>query len=210
MSASLETSGNEKTQELFSKLFSCIKALKAFENKYDKKLNLDKLFTLLQIPVKKRKIYVNLILRFQELFHTVLKEYEVKEIQQDGISYLKTRKADIKKEYSRSQTNHLKKLVPKEIVLSKSQIIFWNDIIYSFKNVRRGKGFNLVHDTSEICAKLKELRNKHPYLFFSNGNELVYPSKFGIELGSKINSYIKANRDFHQISLSGSKILIKK
>jgi len=209
VSTFLDNTGNKKVQEIFSKLFSCIKALKAFENKYNKKLNLDKLFALLQIPTKERKLYVELILNFQELFHTVLRGYEVKVIEANNCSYIKSQKRNNLKKYNERETNNLGDSLPEEIILTKTETILWNDIIYLFKNVRRGKGFHLSHDTSEMNVSLKKLKDEHPYLIFSNGNGLVYPSKFGMELGSKINSYIKANRDINEINLLGCKISIK-
>ncbi len=206
----MEVANNNKKQAVFSKIIAFIEALKAFENNYDKKLNINKLFSLMSVPVNDRKVYIDILLEFQEIFHKILKDYELNIIEKDGCTYLKTKKTHFIKNRLENNISHKKENFTEKMELSKSDLVFWNDFIYSFKNVRRGKGFDLSHNTSEICKTLGFLKQKYPCLFFSNGNGLVYPSKFGVELGSKINSYIKVNHDFKQIFLYGCKISIKK
>jgi hypothetical protein len=192
---------------------SCITALKAFEGKYDKKLNLGKLFRLLHIPVKEQERYLHILLEFQELFHTVLDGHLIKPVENNDTLYLKLYTRDTSPEHSpshkKNETQDKKETIPDEIVLDKTKAILWNDVIYSFRNVRRGKGFNLDDDSSKVAQSLKALREHHPYLFFSNGNGLVYPSKLGTELGAKINGYIKANRELEEILVAGCRVIIQ-
>lgn len=210
----MKNTESKQEKDTLRKLLSCITAIKAFKDRFDKKLNLRKLFTLLHVPIGERDRYIRIFLEFQDLFQSVLSGYELKVIKKADESYLKPQKIEKTKKprvnYHKNGNNNKKKDIPDKIILNKSDAIFWNDIIYSFKNVRRGKGFNLHQNTTELAKSLKELRATHPYLFFSNGNGLVYPSKLGLELGSKINGYIKVNRDFGELFLLGSEIIIKK
>ncbi|TXT65429.1 MAG: hypothetical protein BAJALOKI1v1_430020 [Promethearchaeota archaeon] len=212
MEASSLPSKSKDLSEVFSKIFSCIDALQAFKDKYDKKLNLDKLFSLLHIPIQERKLYIQLILKFQDLFQDVLNGFELKHIQSQKGSYLKTSK--VKNESNKKnqffQDSAISLKIPHEIYLTKGEANFWNDFIYAFKHVRRGKGFDINKESLETCNIIGKLRKKHPYLFFSNGNELVYPTKFGMELGSKITCYIKVNRQFDEILIDNVRVIIKK
>jgi len=158
-----------------------INILNEFQGKYHKKFNFSKLIQYLNIPESESYELLNLIFRFQDLFESVFKEYQIRSRRERNTIYLITKRKD---EY----------LTPVHIQLSNRHTEFFNDVIYTFKSINRGKGFEIKNTNAEFLNKLRQLRSKHPYLFQSNGNGLIYPSKLGLDLGNLIISYNKSNQ----------------
>ncbi|TFF88550.1 MAG: hypothetical protein EU548_08710 [Promethearchaeota archaeon] len=188
----------------FDTLRTILKILHIFHNKYDKKLNLEKLFNTLAIPSQEREKYLTLILEFQELFRTTFHSHSltIKEI--NSTRYLVCKKFKKPPQYDVKNTHH-----PGDIKISSEDLSSLNDIVYMFTNVRRGKGFDLKQDSSEIVKAIKTLRKNHPYLFFSNGHGYVYPTEFGVKLGEKTNTYLKSNRPFDTLEIEDCTIIIE-
>jgi hypothetical protein len=84
-----------------------------------------------------------------------------------------------------------------------------NDIVYTFKFVKRGKGFDIAKNCSALISNLKKVKSEHPYLFESHGNGAIYPSKLGLKLGELIISYNKSNKDIKTIEIDNYTFIIK-
>jgi len=86
----------------------------------------------------------------------------------------------------------------------------FNDIIYVFKFVKRGKGFDIYQNGSELLVNLKQLKVEHPYLFESKGNGIIYPSELGLNLGELIISYNKSNREIKKLTVDNFTFIVEK
>jgi len=186
------------------KIEKILEILENYSHTSHKRLNIIKFFDKINIPVQHRHDYLRIILRFQKVFHSFFTDRFLY-VQSEGEHlYFSTKKME------NSMGNPtFAKPIPKEIELTQQEISLLNDIVYMFTKVKRGKGFNLQEYNSEIMKGIKSLRKNHPYLFFSNGHGLVYPTELTAELGAKINSYMKSNRRFEKILVANSTIIIK-
>jgi hypothetical protein len=184
-----------------------IEALKLFKGKYDKRVNISKLCDKLKISVKDREKYLNLILKFQELFQDIFDSHSLDLKKERNVLYFTTKKKNPPKKDTKNSSK--KNTPPDKIALSDDDFSLLNDIIYLFTNVRRGKGFSFAEMNSDLMKGLKRLRREHPYLFFSNGHGLVYPTEFTIELAHKIRSYLKCNRSFETLKVKNCMIINK-
>jgi hypothetical protein len=82
----------------------------------------------------------------------------------------------------------------KQISIPKGDILKWNDIIYLFSHIRRGKGFDPLDISSDLSQTIQEFYYKYPFLFTLGKRGNLYPSKMGFELGRKVNAYLRINR----------------
>jgi len=198
------TRGQPQIPTRYDTLHTILKILRIFHDNYDKKLNLEKLFNILNIPVQEREEYINIILQFQKLFRTTFQSHflELKEINSSKYLICKNSKHP-------SQNNMKTTHIPQHITISPQNLSLLNDIVYMFTNVKRGKGFDLTQDSSELVKGIKTLRKRYPYLFFSNGHGYVYPTEFGIKLGVKVNAYLKSNRPFEPFIVEQIQIMIE-
>lgn len=187
----------QKTLKVINKI---IDYLARFENRYDRKFNFSKLVKLLKIPQSQTDDLIYLLLNFQEKFDNVFKKYKIKKYLTNNQIYLITER--------KHECEKIK--APQIIQISSSHIELLNDIIYIFKHVKRGNGFDIVKNGSELLNKVKELRNKHPYLFETKGNGVVYPSKLGLQLGEIIISYNKSNKKIQTINVENHKFIVSK
>ena len=165
-----------------------IEILKEFQKNYDKKLNITKLTKFLNIPHSEEEEVLTLLLKFQELFEDVFCEYRIKKKRENNIVYLVA-----KNKFDRIDRIHKS--------LSSTHIKLINDIIYTFKNINRGKGFDIKKTETGLLQNLKQLCSEHPYLFESNGNGMIYPSKLGLRLGDQIISYNKSNQRINSFTI---------
>ncbi|MHA1756561.1 MAG: hypothetical protein ACTSVV_07320 [Promethearchaeota archaeon] len=172
------------------KLHGILDVLEKFKYNEDKKLNFNKLANSLEIPSNLLPKIAHLLVRFQEVFNS-LEEYELELDNQGNIYYFSLMKntVPVKNEnfFPPSKT----------IVLTEDEANILNDMIYSFKNIRRGAGFDLSSQTKN--ERILQLFDKHPYFFFKNGNDLYYPSQLVLSLGQKLLMYKKSRRPFHEL-----------
>ncbi|NVM55564.1 MAG: hypothetical protein HWN66_17790 [Candidatus Helarchaeota archaeon] len=159
--------------------------LKEFESNYNKRLNISNLTRFLKIKASDVDDLISLILEFQEQFNTIFNNYRLKKKSVNNHAYLIVEKLD---------NEHHKIDIPPVVKLSLSQLKLFNDIIYIFKFMKRGKGFDVSKNGTELIANLKTLKDAHPYLFDTRGNGIIYPSRLGIKLGELIMSYNKSNK----------------
>ena len=189
-------------QNTIQLLHQIINYLAEFEHHYGKKFNVSKLAKLLRLSNAEIEEIISLLLSFQEIFESVFKDYHLKKVRTGNQLYL----IAIKNEINTSE----KIEIPGMVRFSTSHIKLFNDIIYVFKFVKRGKGFDLAQNGSELLANLKQLKTEHPYLFESKGNGIIYPSELGLKLGELIISYNKSNKEIKELTVDNCTFKVEK
>ncbi|MHA1149355.1 MAG: hypothetical protein ACTSR8_14055 [Promethearchaeota archaeon] len=175
---------------VLKKLQNLLEALHIFKNNYDKRLNLTSLCKRLRIPNSEVNIYISIIQGFQELFNTVLSDYTLYKKTANGNIYLITR--------SKNKEDQPLRLI--EVHLSQKEVTLLNDLSYFFKFIKRGKPFKISEGTHEILKNLASLTISHPF-FFKVDEEKIYLSEIGLELGSTIHTYKKANKRLDKVEI---------
>ncbi|MFX1395151.1 MAG: hypothetical protein ACFFAH_16505 [Promethearchaeota archaeon] len=183
-----------------------INAIGEFEGHYDKKFNFSKLTKLLKIPASEINHIISLILNFQDKFERVFSEYKLKKKEINGQIYFITEKKASPMTNKTLENNNTTTVIEKS--LSKAHSNLLNDIIYVFKHIERGKGFNLSDKTTELLRNVKELYRIHPYLFQKNGNNLLYPSDIALKLGDAILSYMKSGKNINTMTINNYNFII--
>ncbi len=191
--------GSNKSVRFISVITRVVKILEKFTNYYEKRLNFTKLAGYLNLNPSEIDEVIILILTFQELFTRTFDTYIVKKKIIDNQIFLITEP----KKCSQS-------IIPKKIKLSSKNFNLLSDIIYMFKFVKRGNGFDVKTNGTELSSSIKELWNYHPYFFEVNENGLIYPSEFGLKLGELILSYKKSGKVIESIPLDNHIILVEK
>ena len=186
---------NGKNSKIMSAIARVVMILEKFTGNYGKRLNFTKLSRLLNLSPSEVDRIIALILSFQELFSTTFDEYCIKKEIKDNQIFLI---AELKKN---------NQCIPKKINLSTDNFNLLSDIVYMFKFVKRGKGFNVNTNGSELLSNIKELWNYHPYFFEEHENGL-YPSEFGVKLGELILSYNKSGKKIEFITLDNHTIQV--
>ncbi len=181
-----------RNRQDFQLLHQIIDILGQFENNYNKKFNFTKMAKCLRIPNSKTDGIIDLLLNFQNLFESVFKNHHIKKTRLKNQIYLALeKKAEVVMNINIEE--------PKMVSISSDHLKLFNDIIYVFKFVNRGKGFDISEGETELLENLKELKNAHPYLF--EGNGITYPTKLGLKLGDLIISYNKCNRHVKNLTI---------
>jgi hypothetical protein len=183
-----ESDSNRDKTKLIDRLNYILDALVGFQDNYTKKFNLSKLMEYLKVPPSEGDKILYLIFHFQDFFNDVFKNHQLKrKIEQGNIYFIAEKKDGIP--------------IPEIIMIRRSTLPFFSDLIYLFKYVKRGKGFNLEINDNDLLRKIKEIRKEYPYLFEGRGNGLIYPSKLGLKFGEIILSYNKSNKEFTDIQI---------
>lgn len=97
----------------------------------------------------------------------------------------------------------------KQIQFSKKEILVWNDIIYTFRHIRRGKGFDPLDISSELSEDIQSFYYEYPFLFMVGERGDIYPSELGFKLGMKVYTYLRMNRLPDELRIDGYKIVLK-
>jgi hypothetical protein len=168
-------------------------ALEKFQARKNSLFNLDKLAEYLKLSRSELEDVLKLIFRFQKLFNSAFEGYVLCKKWKNDKTYLVLK--------SKSEVKDDNVLDAKEIELSRDQIKLLSDIIYFFRRVKIGKGFDLKRNGTELSRKVKELKKVHPYFFESKGNGLVYPSKLAVDAGNLILSYDRSKRSFSRLKI---------
>ncbi|NVM34508.1 MAG: hypothetical protein HWN81_02860 [Candidatus Lokiarchaeota archaeon] len=188
----LSNSNGDQFHKFLQVFEQIIDILKEFKDNYEKKLNFTKLVKIFNIPDIYTNELISLLLGNQDIFQNVFQDYHLKKKKENNSVYLITEK---------------KILV--EIVFSTAQIKLLNDIIYTFKFIKRGKGFDIIRNGTKLLANLKSLKSEHPYLFESKENGLIYPSSLGLELGDLILSYNKGSKEIKELTIDNYTIVVR-
>ncbi|KKK72608.1 hypothetical protein LCGC14_2902160 [marine sediment metagenome] len=199
-SDSLDNSNSRRNRYDFKLLLKIIDTLGQFENNYNKKFNFSKMAQCLRIPNSEIDEIIDLLLNFQNLFESVFNNHRIKKSRLNNQIYLTVDEKD-------EEIVAINDIEPKKISISSEHLKLFNDIIYVFKFVNRGKGFDISDGKTELLDNLKELKNTHPYLF--EGNGITYPTKLGIELGDLIISYNKSNRHIKNLTIGNYTFMVE-
>ncbi|MFW9941326.1 MAG: hypothetical protein ACFFFT_09815 [Candidatus Thorarchaeota archaeon] len=194
----LQSSSNVdfNNKNLLQVLLQILDVLSKFADNYDKKLNFSKFANYLKLSQSEVEEIIVLLLSFQELYENTFKRYTlIKKIENSQI-YLSTEK--------------IQKLsmIPNKIKMSQLHVNIFNDIIYYFKHVKRGKGFDVLSNGTNLLKNVKELCDYYPYCFQEKKTGLIYPSEFGLKLGEIILSYKKCNKNIGKIKLENIEVLV--
>ncbi|MHA1987209.1 MAG: hypothetical protein ACW98D_11260 [Promethearchaeota archaeon] len=190
-----EKLGNSKNGKLMRSIIRVVKILEKFTGNYEKRLNFSKLSHLLHLTSSEADEIITLIMSFQELFSNIFNKHIIKKEIKDNQIFIITEP---------KKTLHY---IPNKIKLSPEDCNLLSDIIYMFKFVKRGNGFDVKANGTELLSNIKELWNFHPYLFEEHENGL-YPSKFGVKLGELILSYKKSGKSIEIIDLDNHTIMV--
>jgi hypothetical protein len=174
-----------------------IMALKAFEGKYEKRLNFSKLGAYLEASDKTKSALLDILFQFQDLFKGLFKNHTLMKEIKDNAIYITVQ--PINPSNGR-----------KNISISKRQIEILNDIIHIFKTIRNRKGFDISKKKTELIKDLTNLYYSFPVLFRKNGHSLIYPTEIAIQLGSKVNEYNRLNVEYTDIEIENYTFLIGK
>lgn len=170
-----------------------LSALEKFQVRKNSLFSLDKLAEYLKLSVGELDAVLDVIFRFQELFHYVFEGYVLCKKWKNDKTYLILK--------LKSEVKDPSILELKEIEIDRDQIKLLSDIVYFFRRVKIGKGFNLKRNGTELSKKVKELKKIHPYFFESKGNGLVYLSKLAVEAGNLILSYDRSKKSFSKLQI---------
>lgn len=168
-------------------------ALEGFRDDYTKKFNFTRLMEYLKVPKSEIDGIIYLILNFQEKFNDVFKNHVLKKKINDGKLYLITEKNKI-------DTYQIP--IPEEIRIKKAYLPIISDLVYLFKFVKRGKGFDIESNGIELLRKIKEIHKEYPYLFEEKENGLIYPSELGLKFGELILSFNKNNKEIRDVTIN--------
>jgi len=145
---------NRNNKKIIDTLNYIINALEGFRNCYTKKFNFTKLMEYLNIPKSEIDDIFNLILNFQDKFNDVFNNHVLKKKINNGNLYLIAEK----KKISVQKNIH----IPEIINIKQSDLPIFSDLIYLFKFVKRGKGFEIESNRTDLLRNLKKLRQQYP------------------------------------------------
>lgn len=171
--------------------------LEEFKKNLDKRFNFTKLGLYLSLEPSEVDEIISLILTFQDLFENVFKNYTIKKKIVNNQIYLIA-----------EPHRTLQCLIPHKIRITKHHLTLLNDIIYFFKFVQRGKGFDVVGNGSDLLKNVQELFEYYPY-FFLKKHGLLYPSELGLELGELILSFKKNNKHLKKLQVKEHTIIVE-
>ena len=186
---------NNNKNGMTKTLTQIIEVLNKFSDNYEKRLNFEKLTQHLKLDSSEADEILSLLLGFQDLFTQTLKGYRLqKKIVSNQLYLILEKKSSLS-------------TIPKKITLTKTESNVLNDIIYLFKFVKKGKGFDVVANGTELLSNIKDLCDFYPFLFQSQ-NGLLYPSEFGQKVGELILSYKKSNKQLDVLQLDDCEVRI--
>ncbi len=170
-----------------------------FESDCVKRLNVSKIVKASNFSDKQTSELLDVIIKYQTIFAKTSKKFKLKKSKSKEQMYLVF---DINKNAEKQNPEESETKVESsekgdqicEVKISVSQAQKINDIVYMFKRINRGKGFDLTVSGSELLDSIKSFRESHPFLFRVNGGNLVYPTDICLELGDLILTYNKASK----------------
>jgi len=184
-----------KRKECLRPLHHIIQVLEKFSDNYEKRLNFEKLADHLNLSSSEADALLSTILQFQDLFHHTLQGHSLQKKIVDNQLYLVLEKIGSLRS------------IPSKIRMTKDESNLLSDVIYLFRHVKKGKGFNVDMNGTDLLSNIKKLCEYYPSLF-QRTNGLVYPSEFGLKLGELILSYKKSNKAIHVLIVDDSEVTI--
>ncbi|MBN1801450.1 MAG: hypothetical protein JW891_08090 [Candidatus Lokiarchaeota archaeon] len=180
---------------LIEKIKDIVKILNSFEGKYEKKFNFTELARYFGLNPQETHLAIDLILETQKTMRSTFKNHILEKSVENGIIYLRTE-------------SFLDK-IPDIITLEKDHAEKLGDLTYAFLEIKRGKGFDLKDTSSKLSAMVQAVKNHHPYFFYKNGNDLIYPSRLGLELGRIILSYKRLNKPVFNLKVDRYEVKVE-
>ncbi len=187
---------NITTSKFVRNITQVAKILEKFKDNFEKRLNFTKLAGFLKLTPSEVDKIIGILLNFQELFNTTFDNYSM------------TKKIIDNQLFLLVEPKLLNNYIPTKIKLSLSECNLLSDVTYMFKFVKRGKGFDIKKNGTELISNIQELWKYHPYFFEHNENGLMYPSEFGLKLGELILSYKKNGKYFESIFIDDHEIMV--
>lgn len=176
-------------------LLQIIEVLNKFSSNFEKRLNFEKLASHLKLTSSEADDFLSLIISFQDLFNNILNGYTIqKKIVKNQIYLILEKKNNL---------SH----IPKKIIMSETHLNLLNDIIYLFKFVKKGSGFDVATNGTDLLHNIKELCEFYPFLF-QHHNGLLYPSEFGLKLGELLLSYKKSSKTVEFLQLDDCEVRV--
>lgn len=192
---SLDKVANNNKNGMTKTLTQIIEVLNKFSNNYEKRLNFEKLTQHLKLDSSEADEIVSLLLGFQDLFTQTFKGYRLqKKIVSNQLYLIPEKKSSLS-------------TIPKKIRITKTDSNLISDIIYLFKFVKKGKGFDVVANGTELLSNIKDLCDFYPFLF-QRKNGLLYPSVFGQKVGELLLSYKKSNKPIDVLQIDDCEVRI--
>ncbi len=177
-----------RLRKLLILLNQVIAAIGEFKNKYDKKFNFTGLIKHLNLPETETEGILSLILNFQEIFEDVFKNHRLERKNVGGKVYFIA--------------------IEKELRLTEEQARQISDIVYMFKRIKKGEGFDLNLNNSKLITNIKILRKQHSCLFKSNGSNKAYPSELCQKMGDTLLSCYKFNKKVESFTINNYRIVV--
>ena len=98
----------------------------------------------------------------------------------------------------------------KEVTLTQETYQIISDLIYFFKNINKGRGFEIYSDKdSSLHNKIKKLSESYPF-FFRKLNGFLYPSEVLYRLGTEAMSYKRSNQVPKELTILRYRFVIEK
>jgi len=194
---SLETLDNNSALD---KLSQIIDALKEFRGHYTKKLNFSGLLKILNISSVHADQFISIIMRFQDLFNLIFKDYILEKRIIDRQIYFRVCKKNTTRIESKDELRD-QQVIQKEVVIPQKFVRLLSDLIYIFKFIERGKGFDLNNRDSKFLEDVSKLKDMYPLLFIENGNKLFYPSELALKLGELVLSHDISNKKLSNVEI---------
>ena len=179
--------------DTIKQLHQIVSALEKFQTRKNSLFNLDKLANFLNMSEQDLEEVLELVFRFQNLFNSVISDFFLcKKWKNDKYYLILKSKSDV----ACQDFSDLK-----EVEINRTQVNLLSDVIYYFRHVKIGKGFNINRNKTELSKKVKQLNRSHPFLFEHRGNGLIYPSKLAVEAGKLIQSYNRSKKTISKLQI---------
>ncbi|MFX1279870.1 MAG: hypothetical protein ACFFA3_10670 [Promethearchaeota archaeon] len=185
-----------KSNQKLRLLHQFIDVLEKFSEGYEKRLNFEKLAQFLKLSSSEADELLSLLLRFQDLFIHIM----------DG--YMLEKKIINNQVYLIPEKNPTLSSIPRKLRMKKVDTNLLSDIIYLFKFVKKGKGFDVDTNGTDLLSNVKNLCNYYPFLFLRQ-NGVLYPSEFAQKLGALLLSYKKSNKTIDMLQLEDCEVRIE-
>ncbi len=153
--------------------------------------NLERLSEELEIPISEIRGFSKILVSVYEIINKIRDDIDLK-ISKDELKFVQ------------------KKAGYKEISLSINGYQNISDIIYFFKNINKGRGFEInSQEHSSFRERIGKLKEQFPFLF-RRLNGFIYPSEVGYKLGLEALSFKRYNQIPKELDILNFRFIIIK
>ncbi|MEJ2251992.1 MAG: hypothetical protein P8Y97_20325, partial [Candidatus Lokiarchaeota archaeon] len=157
----------------------------------NRRLNLEKVCKLINLDQDLANPLLNLILYFQDLLCTTLRDYKLVPLRINGVSYIELQPFEDSNDKSERRCNI--------IIISRSELDLLSDTTFVYRYINNGEGFNL-HFSNGLEEMIFNLSKIHPY-FFKRQNSHIILSSLGLELGDRVLQFKKIHKQFSELEI---------